>query len=89
MTEMRRYTQAELFQWASAGEWGKAVTLILTLQRRVAELEEQAETLQRAGAVSVVRTANACPTCGHKRTHSMNGGRALKCERCKTVWAVD
>lgn len=84
----QHYTRAQLFSMAQAGEVGKLVTLVLTLQRRAAQLEEQARVLEVAGGASVIRNIEQCPTCGRQDSMLINGGRARRCQRCRRVWSL-
>lgn len=68
---------------------GQLVTLALTYQHRIKTLEAHVERLESVAGASTIRNAKQCPTCGHERSREVNQGRARRCERCKSVWAVD
>ncbi len=74
---------------ARAGEVDKLITLVLTFQRRAEDLAKQAEVLQRAGGVSVVRRVDQCPTCNRVGAALINKGRARRCSTCNHVWGVE
>lgn len=82
--EMRTYTADELTRWDS----GRLITLVLTLQRRLKAVEGEAAVLQQRAGASVVRQIDQCPTCNRTGAPLVNGGRARRCNTCRTVWSV-
>ena len=82
---MRSYTKEELAGFTP----GQLITIILTGQRRMAQMQAHIERLESVAGASTIRNVRQCPTCRHESSREVNQGRERRCERCKTVWAVE